>query len=198
MNPSKNQKNLFGRQKWPMVLEVRSIMWQIIPGRENTRRSSGVLVVFLDLGASTFLKILVVYLWLAHFCIYIIPQQKCSQRKKSLRRGFPKTILAHEQPARQALRISPWPLYLLPFPVCACSHAHSNTDWICSETEEAASTYLRRTSTFSSQPWPRCSSRAQLMCHPMEGQDWTLYICVGKALLLSIEIQTCPQVEQTG
>lgn len=37
-------------------------MWQIIPGREHTRRSSGVLVVFLGLGASTFFKILVVYL----------------------------------------------------------------------------------------------------------------------------------------
>ena len=45
-----------------MVLEVGSIMWQIIPGREHTNRSSGVLVVFLDLGASVFFKILVVYL----------------------------------------------------------------------------------------------------------------------------------------
>ena len=71
------------------------------------------------------------------------------------------------------------------------THAHSNTDWICSETEEAASTYLRRTSTFSSQPWPRCSSRAQLMSSNRPGLD-TLYLCVGKALLLSIEIQTTP------
>lgn len=75
----KESKNLFGRQKWPMVLEVRSIMWQIIPGR--ILGGSGVLVVFLDLGASTFLKILVVYLWLAHFCVILSLNRNVPQGK---------------------------------------------------------------------------------------------------------------------
>lgn len=73
-------------------------------------------------------------------------------KKKVLEQGLPKTILAHVQPAVQALG-SALASLLSFFPcVCMLTHAHSNTDWICSETEEAASTYLRRTSTFSSQP----------------------------------------------
>lgn len=127
-----------------------------------------------------------------HISVFMLSLNRNVLKKNVLEQGLPKTILAHVQPAVQALRVSPG---LSAFFLSLCVHAHTCTlkhrldlfrDKRGSKHIPDENIYL----LFST--LTRCSSRAQLMSPNRPGLD-TLYLCAGKALLLlSVEIQARP------